>query len=186
MTKSALRAIIPAAGLLALQLTAGAVCAQQKPESPKASTSQKVGLTNITITYSSPGVKGRKIWGELVPYGKVWRTGANENTTIKFSTAVKIGGKELAAGTYGIHTIPTAGDWTVIFSKDADQWGSFSYKQEKDALRIQAKPAPADFRERMAFEIEDVTNTSAKIVIHWEKVKVPFTVEVGAPKAAAN
>ena len=153
--------------------------------SPNASVSQTVGVTEITIKYSRPGVKGRQIWGKLVPYGEVWRTGANENTTIKFSTPVKVDGHELPAGIYGLQTIPTAGDWTVIFSKDADEWGAFSYKQEDDALRIQAKPQPAEFRERMAFDFDDVTDTPAKVVLHWEKLKVPFTVEVDTPKLVA-
>jgi hypothetical protein len=173
------------AGAVAMHLAAGAVLAQppQPPQldlprpSPNATVSQMVGVTKVTITYSRPGVKGREVWGKLVPYGEVWRTGANENTTISFSTPVKIDGKELPAGTYGLQTIPTANDWTVIFSKDANEWGAFSYKKEDDALRIQAKPQPAEFRERMAFDFDDVTDTSAKVVLHWEKLKVPFTVE---------
>jgi hypothetical protein len=172
-----------AAGLLSF-LAAGATFAQQldlpRP-SPNASVSQMVGVTEVTIKYSRPGVKDRPIWGKLVPYGEVWRTGANENTTIRFSTPVKIDGHELAAGIYGLQTIPNAGDWTVIFSKDADEWGAFTYKQEDDALRIQAKPQPAEFRERMAFDFDDVTDTAAKVVLHWEKLKLPFTVEVDTP-----
>lgn len=179
-----LRVAVPAAALMAIQLT-GAALAQQldlpRP-SPNASVSQTVGVTEITLRYSRPGVKGRKIWGDLVPYGQVWRTGANENTTIKFSTPVKIEGHELPAGIYGLQTIPTEGDWTVIFSKDANEWGAFNYKQEDDALRIQAKPQPAELRERMAFDFEDVTDTSTKVVLHWEKLRVPFTVEVDTPK----
>jgi hypothetical protein len=132
------------------------------------------------------GVKDRKIWGELVPYGQVWRTGANENTTISFGTPVRIGGKELPAGIYGLQTIPTEGDWTVIFSKDAELWGAFNYKPENDALRIQAKPQTAEFRERMTFDIEDVTDTSAKVVLRWEKLSVPFTVEVDTPKLVSE
>jgi hypothetical protein len=176
-----------AAGLLSF-LAAGATFAQQldlpRP-SPNASVSQTVGVTEITIKYSRPGVKDRPIWGKLVPYGEVWRTGANENTTIRFSTPVKVDGHELAAGIYGLQTIPNAGAWTVIFSKDADEWGAFSYKQADDALRIQATPQPAEFRERMAFDFDDVTDTAAKVVLHWEKLKVPFTVEVDTPALVA-
>jgi len=190
MMKSGPRAIAPAAGLLALHLAASAALAQQQLDlprpSPNATVSQMVGVTKISIQYSRPGVKGRKIWGDLVPYGEVWRTGANENTTITFSTPVKVEGHELPAGIYGLQTIPTASDWTVIFSKDADEWGAFSYKQENDALRIQAKPQPAELRERMAFDFEDVTDTSAKVVLHWEKLKLPFTVEVDTPKLAMD
>jgi hypothetical protein len=179
-----LRAALPTAGLLFF-LAAGAALAQQldlpRP-SPNASVSQTVGVTEITIKYSRPGVKNREIWGKLVPYGEVWRTGANENTTIKFSTPVKVEGHELPAGTYGLQTIPTATEWTVIFSKDANEWGAFSYKQADDALRIQAKPQPAELRERMAFDFDDVTDTATKVVLHWEKLKVPFTVDVDTPK----
>jgi hypothetical protein len=152
--------------------------------SPNASVSQTIGVTEVTLHYSRPGVKGRKIWGELVPYGEVWRTGANENTTIRFSTPVKIGGQELPAGLYGLQTLPTADQWTIIFSKDADKWGAFSYKPENDALRIQAKPEPAEFREQMGFDFEDVTDTTAKVVLRWEKLQVPFTIEVDTPKLA--
>lgn len=183
MTTQRLRAVLAAAGMTIL--TAGAALAQQvdlpRP-SPNATVSQMVGVTKIEIHYSRPGVKDRKVWGDLVPYGEVWRTGANENTTITFSTPVKIGGKELPAGTYGLQTIPTQGDWTVIFSKDAELWGAFNYKPENDALRIQAKPEAADFRERMGFDFEDVTDNSAKVVLHWEKLRVPFTVEIDTPK----
>jgi hypothetical protein len=171
------------AGLL-LVLTAGAALAQQldlpRP-SPNASVTQTVGITDITIKYSRPGVKGREVWGKVVPYGEVWRTGANENTTIKFSTPVRIEGHELPAGIYGLQTFPAEGDWTVVFSKDANEWGAFSYKPEHDALRIQVKPQPAPFRERMAFDFDDVTDTSTKVVLSWEKLQVPFTVEVDTP-----
>lgn len=182
---------LPAAGLLSLLIPATGAFAQQPQlqlprPSPNASVTQTVGVTDITIHYSRPGVKGRTIWGGLVPYGEVWRTGANENTTIRFSTPVKIEGQELPAGLYGLQTIPTADQWTIIFSKDADQWGAFSYKPENDALRVQVKPQPAELRERMAFDIEDMTDTSARIVMHWEKLKVPFTVEVDTTKLATD
>ncbi|HEX3555731.1 MAG TPA: DUF2911 domain-containing protein [Thermoanaerobaculia bacterium] len=190
MRTSGFRALAGLAGAVALHLAAGAAFAQQQLDmprpSPNAWVSQMVGVTKITITYSRPGVKGRKIWGGLVPYGEVWRSGANENTTISFSTPVKVEGHELPAGTYGFQTIPTEGDWTIIFSKDANEWGAFSYKQADDALRVQAKPQPAELRERMAFEFDDVTDTSAKVVLHWEKLKVPFTVEADTAKLVVS
>jgi hypothetical protein len=184
-----MRKTLFAAGLAAL--IAAAAVAQQQPlsvprPSPNASISQTVGLTEITLHYSRPGVKGRTIWGDLVPYGQVWRTGANENTTIKFSTPVKIEGHELPAGLYGLQTIPTQNEWTVIFSKDAELWGAFDYKAEHDALRVQVKPEAADFQERMGFELDDLTDTSAKVVLRWEKLRVPFTVEVDTPKLVAE
>jgi DUF2911 family protein len=184
------RAAAPVAALTLLHLAAGAALAQQldlpRP-SPKASVSQTVGVTEVTIRYSSPGVKGRKIWGELVPYNEVWRTGANENTTITFGTPVKIEGHELPAGIYGLQTLPTPGDWTVIFSKDAELWGAFNYKPENDALRIQVKPETvADSQERMSFSFEDTTDTSSKVVLSWEKIRVPFTLTVDTPKLAMD
>ena len=180
-----MRKTLIAAGLAVLAATAAS--AQQQPltvprPSPNASLSQTIGITEVVLHYSRPGVKSRTIWGGLVPYNEVWRTGANENTTISFSTPVKVEGHELPAGTYGLQTIPTQGDWTVIFSKDANEWGAFSYKKEDDALRIQAKPQPGEFRERMAFEFEDLTDTAAKVVLQWEKLKLPFTVEVDTQK----
>jgi hypothetical protein len=187
------RLSIPAiAGAAALHLAAVAASAQPAQQlslprpSPNASISQTVGITEITLHYSRPGVKGRTIWGALVPYNEVWRTGANENTTIRFSTPVRIQGHELPAGIYGLQTIPTANEWTVIFSKDANEWGAFSYKQEDDALRIQAKPEAAPFQERMGFEFTDLTDNSAKVVMRWEKLAVPFTVEVDTPKLVAE
>jgi hypothetical protein len=189
MRKHVTRAAVPAAALLVFQLAA-AVSAQQldlpRP-SPKASVTQTVGVTEVSIHYSRPGVKGRPIWGELVPYGEVWRTGANENTTITFGTPVKVGGTELPAGTYGLQTIPAQDQWTVIFSKDAKLWGAFDYKPENDALRIQVKPQPAaEPVERMRFSFEDVTDNSAEVVLAWEKLEIPFTVEVDTPKLAAE
>jgi len=175
------------AGIAGITL-AGAALAQQldlpRP-SPNASVSQNIGITEVTIRYSRPGVKGRKIWGGLVPYGEVWRTGANENTTIRFSTPVKIEGHELPAGLYGVQTIPTDGEWTLILSKDADEWGAFSYKPEHDALRVQVKPQPAELQERMSFEFADLSDTSAKVVLRWEKLAVPFTISVDTPKLVA-
>jgi hypothetical protein len=187
-----MRKTLFAAGLAALAaFTATAASAQQQPltiprPSPNASLSQSIGITEVALHYSRPGVKGRAIWGSLVPYNEVWRTGANENTTISFSTPVKIEGHELPAGLYGLQTIPTAGEWTVIFSKDAQLWGAFDYKQEHDALRVQVKPTPAEFQERMSFEITDLNDTSAKVVLRWEKVQVPFKVEVDTPKLVAE
>jgi|HubBroStandDraft_3_1064219.scaffolds.fasta_scaffold00522_4 hypothetical protein len=183
------------AAALAAQLVLAAVSARpaaaQPPAiptprpSPNASVSQTVGVTEITLHYSRPGVKGRVIWGKLVPYGEVWRTGANENTTISFSTPVKLDGKELPAGTYGLQTLPTAGSWTVILSKDADQWGAFSYNPAHDALRLEAKPRAADFQEWMEFEFSDLTDTSATLALRWEKLRLPIHIEVDTPRLVA-
>jgi hypothetical protein len=173
-----------ATGLLAAALPAQI---ELPRPSPKASVSQFVGVTEFTIRYSSPGVKGRKIWGELVPYGEVWRTGANENTTITASTPFSLGGKEFPAGTYGLQTIPTASDWTLILSKDAELWGAFNYNPEHDALRMQVKPQTlADSQERMTFSFEDTTDTATTVVLHWEKLRVPFTITVDTNKLVVD
>ena len=145
--------------------------------SPDATVSQYVGITKITVDYSSPGVKGRTIWGELVPYGKIWRTGANEVTSITFSTPVKVNGNELPAGTYGIHTIPGENEWEIIFSNDTKVDDPMNYDKNKDALRIKVKPESNPFTERMAFTVTDMTDNSANVNLIWEKLKVPFKVE---------
>ncbi|MGB7923038.1 MAG: DUF2911 domain-containing protein [Pyrinomonadaceae bacterium] len=171
--------------------------------SQKASVMQTIGVTDLTITYSRPGVKGRKIWGDapagvgenstatldderkrakdapLVPYGHVWRTGANEATTFTVTDDVMVQGQKLAAGTYSLHTIPGSNEWTIIFNSDAGQWGSFSYDEKKDTLRVKVKPETVpDNQEWLLYSIPVVTPNSARVVIRWEKIVVPFTVEV--------
>jgi len=155
---------------------------QQKKEevriSPKASVSQTIGFTDVTISYGRPGVKGRKIWGGLVPYDKVWRAGANEATKITFSTDVIVDGKKLPAGSYGFFTIPGKNEWTIIFNKVADQWGAFEYNEAEDALRIKVKTEKNNFTEWLKYEITKMSDSSAIISLEWEKLKIPFKVEV--------
>jgi hypothetical protein len=146
--------------------------------SPDATVSQFVGVTKITIDYSSPAVKDRKIWGELVPFGQVWRTGANEATTITFSDAVSINGNELVAGTYAIHCIPNTNEWEMVFSKDVPVDGSSTLDPKKEALRIKVKPEEHHFLERMAFLFTDATESSVNVNLLWEKLKVTFKVDV--------
>lgn len=179
--------------LISILLIASAALAQQAPAlklprpSPKASVMQTVGLTDITVQYSRPGVKGRQIWGALVPYDKVWRAGANEATTIQFSDEVVIGGTKLPAGLYSIHTIPGKDEWTVIFNSVAEQWGSYSYDAAKDVVRVKVKPEKADFREWMSFEFADLTTDAGKLVLRWENVAVPVTITTNSTaKAFAN
>jgi hypothetical protein len=146
--------------------------------SPNASVSQTIGVTEVTVRYSRPGVKSRVIWGKLVPYGEVWRTGANENTTIRFSTPVRIDGKELPAGIYGLQTIPGPDDWVVILSRDADEWGAFSYKPDHDALRLHVKPSPAaEAQEWMSFDFRNLSDTAAVLALRWEKLEVAWKIE---------
>ena len=139
---------------------------------------QRIGITDITINYHRPLVNSRKIFGSLEPYGKVWRAGANENTTITFTDPVAIDGKPLDAGTYGLHMIPAEGDWTVIFSKAATSWGSFSYDQAEDALRVTVKTQPADFHDALTYDFDDLKADSAVVTMRWDKIAVPFKVAV--------
>ena len=146
--------------------------------SQRGTVSQRIGLTDVTIVYHRPEVGGREIWGKTVPYGKVWRAGANENTTITFSDEVSVEGKPLAAGTYGLHTTPDKDQWTIIFSKNSTSWGSFSYDEKEDALRVTAKPQAADFREALTYTFEEVKPDSAAATLRWEKLAVPFHISV--------
>jgi Protein of unknown function (DUF2911) len=171
-----------------LSLLAAPAMAQQAIKLPrvsqKATVTQAVGLTDVTITYSRPGVKGRPIWGALVPYDEVWRTGANEATTIVFSQDVTINGKPLPAGTYSLHTIPRKTNWTIIFNKKADQWGSYEYDATQDALRIDVTPTTGPDQEWMEFSFPEVANDSAKVELAWEKVRVPFKIETKTTEQA--
>jgi len=146
--------------------------------SQRASVTQRVGLTDITITYHVPMVGGREIFGKVVPYGQVWRAGANENTTITFAGDVTVEGKPLAAGTYGLHVIPDKDQWTIIFSKNSTSWGSFSYKQDEDALRVTVKPHAAEFREDLAYTFDDTKPDSTDATLRWDKTAVPFRIGV--------
>ncbi|HKP69653.1 MAG TPA: DUF2911 domain-containing protein [Pyrinomonadaceae bacterium] len=163
-------------------------------ESQRQEIIQTVGDAKVSIVYHRPNTKARKMWGCdaknlvpianyeepcIVPYGQVWRAGANENTTIEFSRDVTINGQALPAGKYGFHIIPGKTDWTLIFSKDSDKWGSFSYKPENDALRVKVAPGKADTQETLIYEFDDVTAHSARVNLRWEKIAVPFTVDIG-------
>ena len=194
------------------------VAAQQPPvqikpirPSQKASVMQTIGVTDITITYSRPPVKGRTIFADapasmearakgeatldnqnerkpgepIVPYNHVWRAGANEATLFQVTDDVLINGQPLKAGSYSLHTIPGKDEWTVIFNSDPGQWGSFSYDSKKDALRVKTKAQMvADNQEWLMYSFDPVTENSAQVNIRWEKLKVPFTVEVKDVKAA--
>src|SRR5258708_24631389 len=147
--------------------------------SQAAEVKQRIALTDITVKYHRLLVNGRRMWGGLVPYGKVWRAGANENTTIEFSDAVSVEGKPLPKGVYGLHMIPNQDSWTVIFSKTNTGWGSYSYDQKEDALRVDVKPKQlAEQKEALEFEFEDLKPTSTAVTLKWEKLGVPFTLSV--------
>jgi len=203
------RKFLPFVASVAVVLAA--LCAQAQLRTPrpsqKASVMQTVGVTDITITYSRPGVKGRKVWGDppagapttqatlddartrvkdapLAPNGHVWRTGANEATQFAVTDDVLVNGQPLKAGTYSLHTIPGKDEWTVIFNSDAGQWGSFTYDEKKDVLRVKAKPMMvADNQEWLIYTFDPVTDNAAQVNIRWEHMLVPFTVEVKDVKA---
>jgi hypothetical protein len=197
--------------LLLLFLAAPFASAQVRLPRPsqKASVMQTIGVTDVTITYSRPGVKGRRIWGDplpsqasvkgeatlddqnvrpkdaaIVPWGHAWRTGANEATQFVVTDDVLINGQKLSAGSYSLHTIPTKDEWTIIFNSVANQWGSFSYDPAKDTLRVKVKPEwVSENKEWLEFWIDPINDNSAQVNIRWEKVRVPFTVEVKDVKA---
>lgn len=160
--------------------------------SPTATLKQRVGLTDIEITYSRPGMKGRKIFGPaeakaLEPYGETWRAGANEATRVVFSTPVKIGGKEIPAGTYGLFAQLGKDEWTVILNKIAQQWGAYSYDMKDDVVRVKAKVTPiTPAVETFTIDINDLRDDSATLNLTWEntRVAVPFQVDVVGPVQA--
>ncbi len=149
-------------------------------ESQAASVSQTIGMTDLSVNYHRPAVKGRRVWGALVPFDSVWRAGANQNTVFASTSAFSAGRTPLPAGRYGIHMIPTASTWTVIFSREASAWGSFSYRQGEDALRLTVTPTQGDFTEHLQYTFDEPTETGVTLTLHWEKLRVsiPITVPV--------
>ena len=143
-------------------------------QSQRAEISQRIGITDVTINYHRPLVNDRKVWDGLVPYGKVWRAGANINTTITFSDPVQIEGKPLDKGTYGLHMIPNADEWTIIFSKNSTSWGSFTYDEKEDALRVTVKPKAADMHNALTYDFDQLQKDSAVVEMEWEKIAVPL------------
>jgi tetratricopeptide (TPR) repeat protein len=173
--------------LLPVQLCQGQSNLLNLPRgSQHALVTQRIGITDITINYHRPLVNKRKVWGALVPYGDVWRAGANENTTIQFTDPVSIEGKPLEAGIYGLHMVPGENEWTVIFSKNSTSWGSFTYKQDEDALRVAVKPQPAEFHEALTYDFDEVTPDATIVTLRWEKIAVPFKVGVNTNQIVAQ
>src|SRR5262245_16261120 len=169
------------AGALLLALPALPATAQQfttPAPSPNAKVTQTVGTTELSVSYSRPGVKGRPIWGALVPWNEPWRTGANEATQFTCADEITVEGQKLAAGTYALVTIPTAESWTVVFSTQKDMWGSTGYDQKNDAVRVMVKPVAAPHTERMEFTFDDPENESVTLNLRWEKLQVPVKIGV--------
>jgi hypothetical protein len=171
--------VLSVAGVCHAQTATGETLMLNLPRaSQHALVSQRIGITDITINYHRPLANGRQVWGKLVPYGQVWRAGANENTIITFSDPVTIEGQSLDKGTYGLHMIPAETEWTIIFSKNSTAWGSFTYKQDEDALRVKVKSQTGDMHDALAYDFDDVKADSAVVTMRWEKVAVPFKVHV--------
>ncbi len=146
--------------------------------SPRAQISQRVGLTDIEVTYNRPAVKGRKVWGGLVPYGQVWRAGADENTVVAFDTPIRVGGTTLPAGRYGLHMLPTATTWTVMFSSQSRGWGSYSYEPKEDVAKVTVTPVATEPTERLAFTFDDPSDQGVTLSLRWEQLRVPLPIEV--------
>ena len=149
--------------------------------SPHARVEQTVGLTDLVVDYHRPATRGRAIYGDLVPFGEVWRAGANENTVFETSTDVMVEGQPLAAGRYGLHTIPGETEWTVIFSTMADAWGSYSYEEAEDALRVTVMSREAPHAERLAYRFDAPNEDGATLVLHWAEREVPVAITVDTP-----
>lgn len=146
--------------------------------SPSATISQSVGLSKVTIDYSRPSAKGRRIFGDLVPFGKVWRTGANKITTIKFDDEVIINGAPMKAGSYGLYTVPGRGEWKIILNRDDKQWGAYEYDEKKDVISFMVQPLKLDYyQEQMEIEFDEFTPNSAFVFIKWEDTGVRFKLE---------
>jgi tetratricopeptide (TPR) repeat protein len=181
-----------AALLLALALSVPALRAAEvrlPQASPAARVGLAIGVTDVEITYHRPGVKGRGIWGGLVPYGEVWRLGANDATTISFSTPVKVEGHDVPAGKYSLFAIPGKDSWTLVLNKTAEQWGAYSYKKEDDLLRFDVKPQagpPTEKTEWMVFSMTPASETSATVEMAWESLRVPFTVSADVDRMVWN
>lgn len=146
--------------------------------SPWGQVSQKIGLTTVTVSYSRPSMKSRKIFGSLVPFDQVWRTGANQCTRIDFNTDITVGGQKIPAGTYALFTIPSQNQWTIILNKDAEQWGAYNYKQDLDVMRFTVTPQSSAPVESMTFTFTDVKPGTAMLELTWETTKIAFPINV--------
>ncbi len=184
--------------LLAVLLNFSAAYAQElliMPDaSPAAMIMQEVGISKVTISYHSPGINGREVWGKLVPFGwepagpfgngkpTPWRAGANENTTITFSHDAQVEGKPIAAGTYGLFMLVQPDQWTIIFSKNSTSWGHFFYEESEDVLRVNVKPVTvSELQERLSYGFDNSNMKQTSAYLRWEKMKVPFTISFDTP-----
>jgi hypothetical protein len=169
-------------------LTASAQSTLELPQpSPKARVEQRVGLSDFALDYSSPAAKGRKIWGELVPYDRPWRTGANAATKLTVSRDFMFGGKPVPAGSYALYTIPGKASWTVVLNTSTDAWGNDGFDAKKDVLRITVKPEASAARERLTFIFSGTTDNATRLDLEWEKLRVGIPLQVDTKtQAQAN
>lgn len=177
-----LRHLLPLAlgVLLAFPATAQERANEEARVSPNAMIGQTIGMTEVTVTYGRPSVRDRDIFGDLVPYDAVWRTGANEATAVTFSDDVMVEGQPLAAGTYSLFTIPGEDEWTVIFNSVAEQWGAYDYDEGNDVLRVTVEPEEADYSELMTFSFDEVGESEGELVLRWDETAVPITIATGS------
>lgn len=172
----------PTLTALLLALCSLPVVAQERLPQPwasqRASVTQRVGMTDVSVTYYRPGVKGRQLWGGVVPYGRVWRCGANENTVVSFTHDVRVEGDDLAAGSYGLHMIPGEERWVVIFSTNTTSWGSYFYDRAEDALRVEVEPVAAPHEEWLEFDFDDLERDAATLSLRWGELAVPIRLAV--------
>lgn len=154
--------------------------------SPRAVVEETVGVTDIRVAYHRPAVNNRKIFGGLVPYDVIWRAGANQPTSITFSTPVKVEGQDVPAGTYSLFFIPGAQQWTLVLNRFTGGWGTYSYDQSEDLVRVKVTPQPVDMTERMGFTFDDAKENSVTLSMRWEKTRVPVKVEADTKKLVAE
>jgi Protein of unknown function (DUF2911) len=179
-----MHSLIAALAVATVASTAAAQVELPRP-SPNAKASQFIGVTEVTIDYSSPGVKNRKIWGGVVPYDKVWRAGANAPTKLTFSKDVVIDGKPVAAGSYVFFVIPSQSKWTLILNRDPKNAGVFGYDKANDVLRVEAKPQPIPMRERLIYTFSNMTDAQGNLDLEWEKVRVSLPIKVHTDEQVA-
>ncbi len=178
-----MRLAVLSLAVLGLASTATAQQLTTPRVSPHSRVTQTVGLTEVSVDYHRPAVNGRRVWGDLVPYGEVWRAGANENTVFETSTDLTVGGQPLPAGRYGLHTIPGEDTWTVVFSTVSVAWGSYTYDPAEDAARVTVAPRPGPMTERLSYRFDDPDEDSATLVLAWDELEVPVPLVADTPAA---
>jgi len=173
-------------GAIALCLSLSVVAQELPQPSPSASVSQRIGLTDFNVEYSRPAVRGRSVFGDLVPFNQVWRTGANAAVQFNASTDFTFGGKAVQAGNYALFTIPNEDTWTIILSNQTELWGSGGYTEESDVARTEATPASSDFTESFSISFEDLSTSGGNLVLEWADVAVSVAIGVDADAASSK